>query len=568
MKIIYRLWNYKLFIVLITAFLSLNSCGPTLDEIVVPPIDNYKIGVPILDGDITFTDLIPDEETEDIRVADDSSMYFQFDTSIVVATTEDLVGAFGSGGTDDFFSVSFPNPVSGVPVPVPTDGLTLKFTSDAGSCTSTPLPCVELQNDVSQVTYIRFMQGSIDVDYSVNAGEQFVLELRNIIASDGSTTVRTTGTSSESSASIDLTDVEFVLTSTPTLYMGVLTSGGQASANGTVSSIAMSSDNSADRLRLIFPSGLGSAGFDIPQESIETDYLGDIFPEGADVTFQDPVINFDFDNPLGTSVSMDLSQNGGVNAVSGNSFSPQLQPLSFAGSIADTGTVSQCTQQIDVAAASDFDTPARTNKFMCNAASVMSNRPTEMRFAGRASYNIQAGDEVFFSNTDSVKAYFTTRIPLHIGFTGMDYTSGSDLSLDFSSELDQVNTAILRSKVDNGLPVDGTLKFYIRNRERGLVQDSIVVDGNQDGTQVIKSAAVDDNGVVTGNTEQYLETHLTTDQVRSLLNAGYLDISFSLVGDADSTTAYPDPVLIKKNQRMNIQMGLLLDATVDLTGSN
>ncbi|OHX66226.1 hypothetical protein NH26_07610 [Flammeovirga pacifica] len=540
------------------------ACGPTLDEIVVPPIENYKVGVPILDGDISFTDLIPEDELSDLEIADDSSMYFEFDTAIVIATTDDLVGAFGSGGTDDFFSVDFPNPITGVSLPIPSQGVTLKFTSDASTCTSTPLPCVELQNDVSQVSYIRFMQGTMDVDYNVNAGETFTMVLSNITGPNGETSLTVTQGSSQTSASISLVNVEFQLSDTPTLTMSVTDASGNPSSSGTLTDIGMSTDNNADRLRVLFPSGLSSAGFDIPQESIETDYLTEIFPDGAEITFQDPLINFDFDNPIGTGVSIDLSVNGGVEAVTPNG----NLPLSFTGSIADTGTVSQCSQIITVAAATDFDNAARTNKFMCNASNIMSNRPTEMRFAGRANYNVGAGDEVFFTNDDSVKAYFTTRIPLHIGFSGMTYTSGSDLNLDFSSELDDVNSAILRSKVDNGLPVDGTLKFYIKNRERGRTIDSIIVNGNQDGQQVIKSAIVDDNGVVIESKEQYLETQLTGDQVRTLLNAGYLDISFDLVGDADSTTDYPDPVLIKKNQRMNLQMGLLLDATVDLNGSN
>ncbi|NLR90295.1 hypothetical protein [Flammeovirga agarivorans] len=554
--------------ILITSLMLSTSCGPEIDEIVVPPIEDYSIGIPILNGGLGFSDLLTEEQMEDVTINGDT-MSFSFADTLEIATTEDLVQAFGSSSTDDFFSVDFPDPIDGLggSVPIPAEGVTLQFAKDASDCTPSVLPCIELTNDVADATvsYIRYMSGNLVVGYnSLGVNETFNLVLSNITTSTGQSSISATGVNGL--AQIDLTGVEFEMSETPTVTMNVTNSSGTPVASGNLSRITFSSDNEADRVKLFFPNGMADAGFDIPIEDIDTDYLSDIFPEGAQLTFRDPIISFDFDNPLGTAVQFDLSeaQNGGVVAIVG---SDEI-PVSFTESAADTGNVSSCSQIIDVVPATDFEQPSNTLRYMCDAGNILSQRPTIVRFTGAATYEINNGDEIFFSNNDKVTAIFSTKIPIYMGFTGMNFTSGSDLDLDFNSEIEEINTAVLRSQVNNGIPIDGTLKFVMKESEFGIATDSIIVNGGVEGANLIQSAEVNSDGVVIGESEQYLETPLNEGQVRALLNAGYLDISFGLKADANPDTEVPEPVFISNSQSMDIKMGMLLNGTINFESDN
>ncbi|AZQ61348.1 hypothetical protein EI427_03650 [Flammeovirga pectinis] len=542
---------------------TLLACGPKLDEIIIPPLEDYAVGIPILNGDVGFKQLLSQQDVDNVVVENDT-IFFSFTDTMEVASTDDIVKAFGSTNTDDFFSIDFPNPITGVSVPFPAGGVSLGFTTDPSNCAGADY-CIELQNEIASVSYLRFEEGNMIVEYSGNAGDQFTMSLSNVLRNGTSTTLTETNTILASSAgadirtAIDLASIEFDMSQTPTLTLTLV--DGSGTASGSLSSISLSRSNATDRLKLLFPSGLSDASFDIPNETVDTDYLSDIFPAGADIAFANPTINFQFNNPIGATVGLDLGSGstGGMIAITENS----TIPVSFNSNKNDADNVVGCSQVINVSPAVDFDDPTITSKFMCDAGAILSARPTQIQFGGQASYDVPPGSEIFFSNEDHVQAVFSTRLPLHIGFTGMTYNSGSSMDLDFSSEIQDINVATLRTQVNNRLPISGSMILTTKTSENGSITAVIPVNGGQLGNSLIEAATTDANGENAQETENYLETSLTQEQVQAILNAGYIDIAFGLQADADTTNSTLDPVLILDSQTMTLEMGLLLNATID-----
>ncbi|KXX72061.1 hypothetical protein [Flammeovirga sp. SJP92] len=541
------------------------SCGPDINELVIPPLENYKIGIPLINGNsgVGFRDLLSEEDLEDLQTDPvTGDLYFTFEDSFDIASTNDLVQAFGSASEDDFFSIDFPDPI---PTEIPfLTPISVGFSADvSGGCEGANY-CIPLGNDIQDdvtISYLRFERGGLQVDYRATPGDKVVLSISGIESDQGtSITVSETVTSfSTSTITLPLTNVALSLMgNTPTLSISITDADGDPT--GFISGVQLTPTNTADRVKLLFGSQQ-TASLDIPMEEIDTDYLSDVFPEDAQINFKSPTVQFRFNNPIGAGISIDLSENGGIY---GENKSGVRAPLNFNSDSTDAIEGTSCSQLINVNPATSFDEVEVTNVFACETADLLNIRPVKIAYAGEASYNLQSGDEVLFSKGAEVKAYFAARIPLYLGFTDMAFESGSTVDFDLTSEIQSINSAILRSEVTNGLPIEGTLKLTTKTSENGTVTSEIFINGGNDNNKLILAAETSADGIVTGPSTNYLETDLTEDQVRAILNAGYVDISFELAADADPSTATPEPVQITADQKMTIEMGILLEGTIDI----
>ncbi|NME66911.1 hypothetical protein [Flammeovirga aprica] len=542
------------------------SCGPELNELEIPPLEGYKIGIPLINGDseIGFRDLLSEEDLKDLQTDPvTGDLFFTFEDSFDIASSDDLAQAFGSVDEDDFYSVTFSDPLNGVELPVVQD-YSFGFVTDQSNC-SGQYACISLSNGLKDdivVSYLRFDRGGLEVEFRANAGDIMSLTLTGVESENGTTInesmlVQNTGINR---IVLDLENVALDLNnSIPVLTISLKDQND--SPTGRITGVQLTPTNSADRIRLRFGSAL-TAEIDVPREEIDTDYLSDIFPEEAQINFKSPTVEFTFNNPTGAGITIDLGQNGGIY---GENSSGERSPLEFNVDSADAiAGASSCSQVITVLPATSFDEQKVTNVFACETADLLNIRPVKIAYAGQARYNLAAGEEVLFSKGAEVKAYFMAKIPLYLGFTNMAYESGSTTDFDFNSEIQAITSAVLRSKVTNGLPIEGSLKLTTKTSENGAATSEIYIDGGNSSNKLIKAASTSTDGIVTGPSENYLETDLTEDQVRAILNAGYVDISFELAADADPSTTTPEPVQITADQKMRFEMGILLEGTIDL----
>ena len=559
--------------ILISALFT--SCGPEFNELEIPPIENYKIGLPLIDGDgsVGFMDLLSDEDLEQLQTDPTTGeLYFAFEDSFDIASTDELVQAFGSSSEDDFFSINFPDPINSVPggrLPV-IDDVSVAFTMDAsGTCDEADF-CIALANDVEDevaISYIRFERGGLQVTYTGNRGDRITLEMTGVESPNGDTISETqtvTFSGNNQVITLDLTNVALnLMEATPTVSISLVDTDGNPT--GFITGIEMTPTNTADRLKLRFGQ-VKEAVIDIPSEEIDTDYLSDIFPEDAVINFKSPTVEFRFNNPVGAGISIDLSENNSVSPAKRGIFGENAQGerslLTFTDDEADALEGVSCSQIIDVLGATDFDQPVQTSVYVCESADLLNIRPVKIAYDGQARYSLGVGDEVLFSKGDEVKAYFTAKVPLYIGFTNMVYESGSSLDFEFTSEAEEINKATLRSQVTNSLPIGGSLKLITKETENGDPTAEILINGGND-SKLIVAAKTSADGKVTESSVNYLETELTEEQVRAILNAGYLDVAFELEADADATTSEPEPVQITTDQTMTFEMGLFLEGTIN-----
>lgn len=558
--------------IVLSAFFT--SCGPEFNELEIPPIENYKLGLPFINGDssVGFADLLSDEDLENLMTDPNTGgLFFSFEDSFDIASTEELVQAFGSDDAteESFFNINFPDPIPGVPggqLPL-NSPVTLPFSTTGDGCTPAN-PCIVMRNDTNEgeiaLSYMRFERGGLQVTYNANDGDVIRVEMRNV-RNGNETTVFVEQTFSapntEQQVVLDLAGVELELTNAASpvqLYVSLTNSSG-GSTTGNITGIEMTSGNSTDRVKLLFLQPK-NAVVDVPTETIDTDYLSNIFPEDATLKFAEPSIVFTFNNPLGADIAIDLSENAPTKkGIYGVNIDGVESPMTFSSDEAETS----CSAVIDVTEATTFEAPAETDVYTCNADELLNIRPINIVYDGEARYSLAQDDEVLFAKGAEVKAYFTVKIPLKLGFSNMTFESGSSVDLSFASEVDTINSAVLRSEVINSLPIGGTLKLILKDSEEGEVLAEVIVrDENSD--KLIEAAKTTADGEVTEASVNKLATTLTEEEVRALLNAGYLDMSFELSADADTDTPDLQPVQIEADQRMTFIMGILINGTIQL----
>lgn len=566
----YLLKHKSILIIFLAMFFT--SCGPELNEIEIPPIENYKAGIPLFDGGVGFQDLLSEDDLEMLQTDPNTGgLFFSIQDSIDIASTEEIVKAFGSTSEEDFFSLQFPNPLEGGSIPGSAN-TTVAFTIDEmGACSQADF-CISLANDIEDavaISYLKFKRGGLQVDYTAQRGDVITLTMDNVEASDGATSISISETASfdgtQPPVTLDLTSVILDLNNTPILTLSL--TDAQGTPSGTISRIQLTPTNSAEHLKMIFLSGR-DAIIDVPTDQINTDYLSDIFPEDAEVVFSSPTISFNFVNPIGANVNVDLGPNSstnppknGINAVNNDGLT---LPITFSSDSLNSLSGTNCSQVINVMGTVDFNTVTETKVYVCETDDLLNTRPTQIVYDGVASYGITANQEVLFSAGAEVKAYFDVKIPLHIGFSNLSYSSGSELDLNFTSELEKISKAIIRSEITNTLPMGGSLKLTVKESENGATTAEIYLNGNQDGQDLIKAATTDPDGTNAKEVVNYLETSLTEGEIRAVLNAGYLDMSFILKADADPNTTTPEPVVITMDQSMYFKMGIFLESTIKL----
>ena len=279
----------------------------------------------------------------------------------------------------------------------------------------------------------------------------------------------------------------------------------------------------------------GSQSLNIASETFDFD-LGEaeIFKK---ISFADPTITLGFHSTFGIPMeisSLDLSMKGENDSSSLNSTS--VFPFDILGSKSRGQSES-----------SELVIGSTTN--ILELINIWPNEVTTS-FSGVINPK-EKTDENFALDTSKVDITLDLSIPIYGTVTNFDISDTIKIDSSMSQIFEFVRRASLRTNVDNGLPLEGMVKFYIAD-ENYVVLDSLECS---DGNNVLIDAAVVNSGsgeVITNGLRQ-ADLVADEDDVNLLKIAGnHLILSARL-----STANDGNPVKIYSNYSIEIKMGIL-----------
>ncbi|ANQ52319.1 hypothetical protein MY04_4984 [Flammeovirga sp. MY04] len=556
----YKLFHFLRFKTIAVALIViLFGCGPEVDfsNLKTAPIEDYHVGLPLVNGKINFLDFLKEDQKENIKTDEEGHIYFEFTDDIEVANVEDIVEAFGGTNSNNFFKVNFDYSLP-TEVLFPQEGISFEFTEDPSNCVSGN--CLTISNEIGNVSKLEFDKGNLEVLFKGTAGGYITLTLSGSGLNGDETITNTTYVSSPNTletATLPLEGVWINNEKSPTLKIQYFNSNQQA-ASAYYKEIDFSDDNEIARLEIFFKDGKSVDPVTIPEEQIELNYLKDIFDNGTKVVFGETQISFSFENPIGATGHIDLTDQ--LKAVMKDN---STLPVYFSSSLDNT----EKTQILNVERAIDFTTPYVVEEYVYESDDILSEQPKHVSLTGLIQYYVAPGEKVQFSREDLITTHVYGKVPLYVGFNQYVHRSKTNAELDFGIEVLELHKAILRSEMNNEIAVSGNLSLLVYTESDVFPEAVIRIDGNDDQTSILP-ATTDNEGKNASITKNYLETSLTIEQVSALLKSSSIEVVFEMTADADPSTDTLEPVEIKENQSLELISGLYINASIDTPNSS
>ncbi|OHX64373.1 hypothetical protein [Flammeovirga pacifica] len=544
----------SLFLSIVPIFLTF-SCNTdiNLDDLETAPIDDFHIGLPLVKGKVKFLDFLSEDQKDDINVDEDNNIYFEFSQDVEIASTSQIVTAFGGSSPESFFKVNFDKNFSS-DVLIPSTGINFEIVKNISDCSS--INCLPISNEIGDVTKLKFSKGALEVHFKGNVGGYLSLSL-SATGIDGDETITSKSYVQDPSkfevATLPLVDIWINNENKPELtiqYFDVNSTPQEAYIN----EIDMSDDNEIDELEIFFKDGKTADPVTIPYEEIQLDFLSDIFDENVEIKFKETEISLNLENPIGATGIVDMTDN----AKTVNSDGSEMM-LFFND---DAGK----TQILNIEAASGFNTSYALYKKVYQSDQLLSARPTKATFTGKVHYVVPPGQSCQFSHDDKVVATIKGKAPLYIGFDNYISTNKTDVNLDAGINIIELKSAELRTEMNNEIPIGGEFIIHVLDEDDNI-SATINVDGN-DNKKSILAATTDSDGENAQYTPNYLTTMLNMEQVDALLKATAVEISFVMKADGNPDTSELEPVRITYNQELEIISGIYINASINGTNSS
>lgn len=189
--------------------------------------------------------------------------------------------------------------------------------------------------------------------------------------------------------------------------------------------------------------------------------------------------------------------------------------------------------------------------FVTNAKQITDLVPDEIYYsaAARINQSLTSGNN-FCADTSKLRIKIRSEVPLYGSASGIILTDtfGIDLSAIKSSE---VQTASLKAKVINELPLDATIQIYLAD-DKSLVTDSIFTTSQ---TAIVVGSKVNAIGELLSSGVYDNEIPLNQDKINKLLNAKKLIVK-SVMKTVRNASGSPIDVKFKSTYKMDINIGL------------
>lgn len=277
----------------------------------------------------------------------------------------------------------------------------------------------------------------------------------------------------------------------------------------------------------------GDQTTDIPASTLDIGAFGNSLNK-ASISFSQPQINFVVTSDYGVPVTVNYKifearKNGAVPVpISLNPINPVL-----------------------LNSPTTLGTSATTSIAVTNTNQVINYAPTQFYY--QASVNINkglSGGNNFLADTSKLRVRLNVNIPLQAKASGI--TLADTVSVDLSDvNQSQIEEATLKVKITNQIPLDGTIQFYLADKNY-VILDQLLTS---DQTSLIKGSSVDATGDLktAGLSDQSLALDKT--KLNKLFSAKYIILSAIMSTSKDATGNFVD-VKFKTQYKMTVETGI------------
>lgn len=194
---------------------------------------------------------------------------------------------------------------------------------------------------------------------------------------------------------------------------------------------------------------------------------------------------------------------------------------------------------------------ATTELTITNAKQVFDFVPESLRYGIDLRINPGlTGGSNFLADTSKLRVNVRAELPLYAKANNIIISDTMDIDLGDAEET-EIESASLRIKAKNQLPLDGLLQIYLAN-DRGVIIDSLFADGR---AEVIKSSTVDASGNLKEAGISDTNIPLNDAKLKRLFDARQLIIK-ALMNTAKESDGSQNYVQFKTDYKLNINIGL------------
>lgn len=506
-------WRFLLF-----GFFILFSCiddsDYRLDELQVSP----SLALPLANGDLTIHDLLSDEDTANIKIYPDGLIYLAYEQELQSQGIRELFTI-----PDKSVSRSFLLPGATLPPfnkDIRTDSLT--FLLDLGL---SPEQLDEIALKSGLLEYATSIAPSTsNLDYEIQVSIPEVKSRANN---------KPIGIAAKGSGSTDLGNYTMFLNDNKFQIKLVLVIKAH---NSPINISAGTSIN----IKLTFRSldfntikgFFGTQSVDLPAQTIDVGAFQTSFGD-ADVSLADPKISLTVRNDYGVPCLIDFTQL--VAKKPGASIAVQLSPAN----------------PVPLNAPATIGNSAFTTVSITNVNEVLEFGPSQFNYAATARINEgQTNGSNFLADTSKMSVKMNIEVPL--------YGHASNIILKDTVDLDwsdvdqsQIESASLRLKLVNELPLDGALQLVLTDDNYAVIETLLAAEQ----TNIIKGSSVNASGELVSAGVYDSSIELALEKIKKIFEARHLILLANLSTSKDSGGNLPD-VKFKSNYTLSINAGM------------
>ncbi len=507
-------------------FLSFISCIDQNDYSLKSVEVSPTVALPLVFGELAIQDLIKGEDSAYVKVDSDDVVYLSYSQTLATQGIRELFTV-----PDKSLNRSFFVPPATIP----------PHTKDIRS--DSIVEVVDLGLSPEQLNEISFKAGSISYSTtssnpSLSGKYEINISLPDFVSK---TTAKSINTNIATTGSINLSDYVVKLNKNKFNLKMVLVL--KKSTSPLVINNSSFVNLKLSFLGMDFNYILGFFGdqtASIPAETVDVGTFGSSLSK-ADVSFAQPKISLEVTNDNGVPCQVNFTEFEAQNSTS--SLAVTLSPSS----------------PIAIAYPTQIGTSAKTTVSIANVKELLDFAPTRFYYKSDARINkgLISGNN-FLADTSKLKVKLNVDVPLYGHASNINLLDTIKIDLG-NVDQSSVNSAFLKTKISNELPLDARVQFYMTDDKYRII-DSLLLTSQ---TGLVKGSTVTQSGELQspGLSDQLIQ--LEKSKVDKIFTAKYIIIRAAMNTSKDANGALPD-VKFKSKYKMSIDLGLLANLKVGI----
>lgn len=502
----------------LVTFFALLSCVDEKDYSLDSLTVNPSVAIPLTHGDLSIKDLIKDTDSVYVKVYPDDLVYLAYSQTLVTQDIKDLFTI-----PDKTINQSLTIPAGTIPAH-PND---IQSTS--------LVEVIDFNISPEQLSEVDFNAGAITYSATLlpaTSGLQFEV---NLVSSDltSKKTGATFNVRTSTTGSVPLSDYIVKLNKNKfnlsmVLILKPSTTAKVISPNTSVAISFRMAGMNFNYIKGFF----GDQTANPPATALEIGAFGSSLAK-ANLSIAQPIVNLTVVNDYGvalkgTFIKLEGRKNGAVLPFQINPASPVI-----------------------IASPTVLGNSATTKVSVTNAKELLDFGPTEFYYqlSARINQGITNGNN-FLADTSKLRVKLEVEVPLYGSASGIQLSDTIKLNIDDIDE-SQIDNASLRVNVNNELPLDAKIQFYLAD-DKFKVIDSLLTNSQ---TSLVKGSTVTSTGDLQAMGIVEEEVLLDNAKINKLFLAKNIIIRALMNTSKDLAGQFPD-VKFKSAYKMNVNLGL------------